>query len=715
MMKADYFKVSVRLISDDFFGVDAPKVEYVYEDDEEKFVSDIIDNKMVKTWTSDVPVLITCQTGKGKTHFIKEAIMPKAYNESTTVLILVNRTALARQIKRDIAKELALTYGDTGPEKNMALLNDEGIDKMERFGFVTILTYQSIMEINQDELRFNKYGYVIADEAHFFTADSTFNPDTSRILSRVMYSFEKSVRIYMTATPEVFFEPMFRAEASGIQELVPKIYDTGRNYNYIDGLFLLPSVSDSKKKTLLCSLVQSVPESEKVLIFVSSKKLGQDLVKEFKGNGFESAFICSETKDSEPFNRLVNKETFTERVLISTSVADNGVNIKDKAVRHVVIDSYDRTSFLQMLGRVRVGSEQTIKLYFFDHNAEYLESLISDAQWQLAHRILLTARKSQGEILDGELFTKEMPGFSVDKPEIYFSELSLYALLYRISKLRRILRLHYKNSNYFPKVTERAESIFADTRKYCSEYPSLSLRLLDALTTQRSHEFDCRQAKRDGRECRKFVNENDYEFFVTRKRLEIMHNLIKSEGLSADYIEKIKYAEYILPMLKDLPDEATVEAIPPAVGYIAAEYANFLGVSPDGIKPYNGGASIDMPSEPVEASGNEDNKRDDIISLIEPLVVSKSQYGLHIKDGKYSSASWPWVEQHGFPSTLSKIDEKHPFGRLIERLIRRYTVTTKAIIGKFNEDPEFKRWIMVKAECSAKGAKHPVHYVMIER
>ena len=43
-MKADYFKVSVRLISDDFFGVDAPKVEYVYEDDEEKFVSEGVDS-----------------------------------------------------------------------------------------------------------------------------------------------------------------------------------------------------------------------------------------------------------------------------------------------------------------------------------------------------------------------------------------------------------------------------------------------------------------------------------------------------------------------------------------------------------------------------------------------------------------------------------------------------------------------------------------------
>jgi len=421
------FEVRVKLISDDFFGTNAPNIEYTYNDDEDSFVSDIIDNNIVENWNNTAPVFITCQTGKGKTHFIKEAIMPKAYKEGTSILLLVNRTALARQIKRDIAKEISLTYGDTNPEEAMSLLNEDGLDKMEKFGFVTILTYQAITNLDEETLNYNNYSYVIADEAHFFTSDSTFNPDTYRILKKLIKCFEHSVRIYMTATPEVCFEPIFRAEhRNPSEELIPKIYDTGRNYNYINHFYLLHYLAEDKKITDLGKIIESVPEKDKVLIFVSSKSFGDKLAKTLKNDKIpasfispdgkeyieesdtdhiSAAFISSEKKDSETFNQLVNKEKFTEKVLISTSVADNGINIKDTSVKHVIIDSYDRTSFLQMLGRVRISKEQKINLYVFPHTDENLENMIADAQQELALRIMVTATKPTSGELKKDIFS----------------------------------------------------------------------------------------------------------------------------------------------------------------------------------------------------------------------------------------------------------------------------------------------------------------------
>ena len=749
------FKVRVKRISDDFFGTDAPKIEYTYNDDENSFVSDIIDNNIVENWNNTAPVFITCQTGKGKTHFIKEAIMPKAYKEGTSILLLVNRTALARQIKRDIAKELSLTYGDTNPEEAMSLLNEDGLDKMEKFGFVTILTYQAITNLDEETLKYNNYSYVIADEAHFFTSDSTFNPDTYRILKKLINCFEHSVRIYMTATPEVCFEPIFRAEhRDPSKELIPKIYDTGRNYNYINHFYLLHYLAEDKKITDLGKIIESLPEKDKVLIFVSSKSSGDKLAETLKNDKIpasfispdgkeiekpkesnekeyveesdtddsSAAFISSEKKYSETFKQLVNKEKFTEKVLISTSVADNGINIKDTSVKHIIIDSYDRTSFLQMLGRVRISEEQKINLYVFPRTDKKLENMIADAQQKLALRIMVTATKPTGGELKKDIL-KDKPGFSVDVPEIYFSEASLYTLLNKISKLRRILRLHYKNPSYFPNVTEKQESYLANTRKYCNVYPELELRLLDALTTQRSYDFACRQAKRDGKEYKSFVNKNNYESFILKKRLELLHNRIKNETLSVDLIEKVQYLEYILPMLNDLPDKATIEAEPPENGYIAAEYANFLGVKPDKIKKYKGKPGDDAPNnspespeQPIsEHSAGDVGKEDDIVALIKPLVISKDDYKTYITDGKCSPDSWPELETNGFPNKLDKIDESHKFYPLIEALSKRYKVKTKKIIKEFNNDDDFKKWEMVTIKCSSNKPGYPVHYVLIER
>lgn len=738
------FKVRLKRISDDFFGKDAPNIEYTYNDDEDSFVSDIIDNNIVENWNNTAPVFITCQTGKGKTHFIKEAIMPKAYKEGTSILLLVNRTALARQIKRDIAKEISLTYGDTNPEEAMSLLNEDGLDKMEKFGFVTILTYQAITNLDEETLNYNNYSYVIADEAHFFTSDSTFNPDTYRILKKLIKCFENSVRIYMTATPEVCFEPIFRAEhRNPSKELIPKIYDTGRNYNYINHFYLLHYLAEDKKITDLGKIIESVPEKDKVLIFVSSKSFGDKLAKTLKNDkipasfispdgkeyieesdtdDISAAFISSEKKDSETFNQLVNKEKFTEKVLISTSVADNGINIKDTSVKHVIIDSYDRTSFLQMLGRVRISKEQKINLYVFPHTDENLENMIADAQQELALRIMVTATKPTSGELKKDIF-KDRPGFSVDVPEIYFSEASLYTLLNKISKLRRILRLHYKNSSYFPNVTEKQESYLAHTRKYCNVYPELELRLLDALTTQRSYDFVCRQAKRDGKEYKRFVNKNDYESFIIKKRLDILHNRIKNEPLSKELIEKVQYLDHLLSILNDLPDNATIEATPPGIGYIAAEYANFLGVSSDRIEEYKGkpvddapNNSLESPEQPIsEHSAGDVGKEDDIVALIKPLVVSKDDYNTYITDMKCSPDSWPWLEKNGFTNKLNEIDERHKFHPLIEALSKHYNVKTKQIIEKFNKDDDFKKWKMVVIKCSSNKPGYPVHYVLIER
>lgn len=85
-----------------------------------------------------------------------------------------------------------------------------------------------------------------------------------------------------------------------------------------------------------------------------------------------SAGFISAKKDISPKNSLysisqslVDQQLFDFQVLIATSVIDCGVSITDSNVKHIAVASSNKTTFLQMLGRIRIEDEQQINLYIY--------------------------------------------------------------------------------------------------------------------------------------------------------------------------------------------------------------------------------------------------------------------------------------------------------------------------------------------------------------
>lgn len=71
--------------------------------------------------------------------------------------------------------------------------------------------------------------------------------------------------------------------------------------------------------------------------------------------------LSSKNHSKKVYDEIITNKKFKCPVLITTSVLDNGVNIEDSAVKHVVISATSKTTFLQMLGRVR--DAQHLNLY----------------------------------------------------------------------------------------------------------------------------------------------------------------------------------------------------------------------------------------------------------------------------------------------------------------------------------------------------------------
>lgn len=267
----------------------------------------------------------------------------------------------------------------------------QGIDTLcMDLGIITVCSYQQLYLKRPSE----KYKYVICDECHFFTGDSLFNPCTEEILSFIIKEYENAIRIYMSATLEDTFIPIIEKEyaQSKSHHIKCMYYYFERNYDYIKKIYayrelaqLIPKIKEDKKS--------------KWLIFVNSKSKGKKFKEDIKNSqtqyenlgkilskeNVKVTFLTSESKDTETYQNIVENEKFEEQVLISTSVLDNGINIKDRQVKNVVIDMLDKTEFIQMLGRVRINGDMQINLYIRNYSTEEVEKfLIEDVEALIA-------------------------------------------------------------------------------------------------------------------------------------------------------------------------------------------------------------------------------------------------------------------------------------------------------------------------------------------
>ena len=257
----------------------------------------------------------------GKNHFIQHYLIRHLNSENISnnggrkkILLLSNRVALTKQTKQQLAQNLRDIVGDAYPLKNMEYYTDEGIDKLYcNFGIIHVCSYHQLYhrlthKKTRENLQRQPFRYVIFDECHFFTSDSTFNRNTQYILKHCVDTFQKSIRIYMSATLEESFIPIISTESKICSKLSEenskiecKYYYFERNYSYIDKINVYDKLEN------LPAYIKDTSK-DKWLIFVSSKKNGEALREGFTNNGMESAFLTKDSKSKNSSNDSSDSE-----------------------------------------------------------------------------------------------------------------------------------------------------------------------------------------------------------------------------------------------------------------------------------------------------------------------------------------------------------------------------------------------------------------------
>lgn len=349
-----------------------------------KYISDEIKNEYMEWGQRDI-VFLTAPTGSGKTYFILHVFLPYIVTNKKKLLYVVNRAILKEQMEKEIER-LSI-------DENRA---------------IKIITYQSIEEHirinNKDKLmELSNYDIIVADEAHYFEADALFNTSTQLSYNWIHCNFKNKLRIYISATIDNLIKYMTRKgdlepkactyEQTAIygwytrkinpmdyysSEQLPKVrrYHVDDDYKGVE-IHILNDIKD-----ILLVVLDSTKSkgSEKWIVFVDSisagRKLYKNIMNEITNNGLNDkvVFVTARYKQDESslqeVDHITSEQKQSARILITTSVMDNGITLKDEELRNIVIATDTKEEFLQMLGRKRLNADDQVKVYLVNKSKE---------------------------------------------------------------------------------------------------------------------------------------------------------------------------------------------------------------------------------------------------------------------------------------------------------------------------------------------------------
>lgn len=352
------------------------KIPYLHEavpedcclvDQPDGWVSEVLDGELDRMCIPQ-PTLIAAPTGGGKTTFTKDVVR---YCQRVTpgkkVLLLVNRSAINIQQKRDLAKALGSKW------KAACDFTLENLNEFEDVN-LAVMTYQALA-VRHTRMDLKEYGWVICDEVHVFYSDALFNERLDSLFWKLPKLFSHACRIYLSATPERIVKLLCEAERTNLERCYSCVNPWKCGVERVGKLVVhqFPRHYDRVKLRYFRERVEIVEHikrcgDEKFMVFTARREDGSaDVAKSYtkllRDAGISCEYLDSGLKGSGVWKEVCAKGRFEAQVLVCTSVLDCGVNITDPEMRHIVVETTDKVEFLQMIGRKRLKEKEMLTVY----------------------------------------------------------------------------------------------------------------------------------------------------------------------------------------------------------------------------------------------------------------------------------------------------------------------------------------------------------------
>lgn len=316
-------------------------------------IADVITPEMIQGWKRGHKILITANTGAGKTYFIMNTLYHMCKNNKRRMLFLTNRIWLKEQ--------LISLYGEQVED------------------VITLMNYQSL--INYIKFQRNKiegiYDLIVSDEAHYFFNDSIFADETDVPLNYLINETDKELVVFLSATSQTL-EDYFNQKTEhklNFKYKITKPY-VFKDYYYWNSF-------DVIKKFLT-----ELPKDEKAIYFSKNINRALEFHHDFPNN---SSFICAQGNkrfgdkcDMDTLKQLKENEKFNKQILFTTNVIENGININDPQLKHIIIDIYDFDTIIQCIGRRRIrDGEELPNIYIRQVKQSAVSTVINNTNFKL--------------------------------------------------------------------------------------------------------------------------------------------------------------------------------------------------------------------------------------------------------------------------------------------------------------------------------------------
>jgi len=311
--------------------------------------SDLIKLEDIINWKPSDMILGTAGTGRGKSYFILNDLYDYCKERKLSILFLSNRDILKAQFLHEVETE-----------------NKQDV--------ITVMNYQKVETMIMYGVPMEEYDFIVADEIHYIFGDADFNRNTELIIEWLI-DINCSVKILLSATSE---------HIENYLEVYRKIklikYTIEGNTDHINDIYFY------EDNEVLMKMLFELPLDEKAMYFGNVDKVyqaSQDLT--------DAEFLCSTNSKSSKYSnieikdQIIENEKFDCQVLCTTSVIDNGVNIKDESVKHMIVDYFYTDTIIQCIGRKRILHENDkINIYIRNRSNRSLKMSLTNFNTQIA-------------------------------------------------------------------------------------------------------------------------------------------------------------------------------------------------------------------------------------------------------------------------------------------------------------------------------------------
>lgn len=353
------FGKGAKEFCDKYFYYDKNKSIYTFYNNDNKYIDILIykwlkDNNyikesnrnIIKNWISeyeyDIKKFIKnnykCEieapTGSGKTTFINTDL---AHYFNAVVIVPYNVT---NKLYDNLFEVNSNYCGSIPKNKPIVMVWDQAVKHWEEI----------------------KDRQIIVDEAHTLFFDRTYRDAAIKLVLKLKEEFVKVA--FITATPAG------EVELFGLKTL--------KYYKKRDVITLKIKATKNIEWAQYNYIKKAIDNNWYDKIILLDDLTAKKIYEQFTINCYDVSYIRSDTKETNDFKYLREKELLNKKITICTCIAFNGLNFKNENEKILVVGSIQlgqttSCEIIQQIGRIRKSNVTGI--YFYDPEKSYIEDI----------------------------------------------------------------------------------------------------------------------------------------------------------------------------------------------------------------------------------------------------------------------------------------------------------------------------------------------------